>query len=576
VGGPITCLFLFIIFTGTQVSQLLVLVRVGDWAVSPPDEQRGFIGFVWLLTGVVVFLSIGRAYFSFYVLIEASQRLHHRMLQSVLRAKIEFFDTNPLGRILNRFSADVGITDETLPLTVYDFLVGVFVVLGSIATAIAVLPFILIILPPLIWYFVRLRRVFVSSTRELKRLEGMGRSPIFAMISESLNGIATIRANSKIPYFEDKFEKLHDSHTRALFSFAASSRWFAFHLDLLAFILMAMATILAVLVQDRGWFDVDPAVLGLALTLLIQISTSNFPWVIRQSAEVTNQMVSVERIIEFGSLPPEAPLKTDNDNRFEDWPSDTSITVKNLTVRYRSNLPTCLEGVSFQVKGGQRIGVVGRTGSGKSSLVQALFRILEAESGSIEIGGVDISLLGLEKLRTSMAIIPQSPVLFSGCTVRENLDPFDKYGESNIREALDSVQMMNTIDGLPCGLDSFVAEGGSNFSIGQRQLLCLARAILLRSRILVLDEPTANVDTNTDQLLQKTLKEKFSGATIISVAHRLDTVIDYDRVLVLGNGKVLEFGAPKDLLSRDDGYFSSMVRSTGKSTEELLRRRAME
>jgi len=337
-----------------------------------------------------------------------------------------------------------------------------------------------------------------------------------------------------------------------------------------------MASLLAVLFQDQGWFDVDPAVLGLALTLLIQISTSNFPWVVRQSAEVANQMISVERIIEFGSLPPEAALETDLDKQFKDWPSDTSITIKNLTTRYRSKLPTCLEGVSFQIEAGQRVGVVGRTGSGKSSLVQALFRILELESGSIEVGGVDISLLGLNKLRTSMAIIPQLPVLFGGCTVKENLDPFDKYDESNIREALGAVQMMNDIDGLPCGLNSLVAEGGSNFSVGQRQLLCLARAILLNNRILVLDEPTANVDANTDQLLHKTLKEKFSGATIISVAHRLDTIINYDRILMLGNGKVLEFGTPKDLLSREHGHFTSMVKHTGKSMAESLRNIVMD
>jgi ATP-binding cassette subfamily C (CFTR/MRP) protein 4 len=215
-----------------------------------------------------------------------------------------------------------------------------------------------------------------------------------------------------------------------------------------------------------------------------------------------------------------------------------------------------------------------RTGSGKSSLVQALFRILEAEEGSIEVGGVDISLLGLHTLRTSMAVIPQSPVLFSGCTVRENLDPFGKCDEANIRHALGAVQMSGAIDDLPHGLDTLVAERGSNFSVGQRQLLCLARAILLKKRILVLDEPTANVDTNTDQLLQHTLKENFSEATIISVAHRLDTIIDYDRILVLGEGRVLEYGSPSELLSKEEGHFASMVRSTGESMAEILHEKA--
>jgi ATP-binding cassette subfamily C (CFTR/MRP) protein 4 len=278
----------------------------------------------------------------------------------VLRAKIEFFDTNPLGRILNRFSADVGIIDEALPLTIYDFLVGFFMVLGGLATAIVVLPFILVVLPPLIWYFLRLRRIFVSTTRELKRLEGMARSPIFAMMSESLNGIATIRSNDKVEYFKTKFEEIHDAHTRAFFSFAASSRWFATQMDFLAFILMSMASLLAVLFNDQGWFEVDPAILGLALTILIQIATTNFPWMVRQSAEMTNQMVSVERILAFGSLPQEAPLLTDFDGDHEDWPKHTSVVVNNLTTRYRSNLPLALSGVSFKIEAGQRVGVVGR------------------------------------------------------------------------------------------------------------------------------------------------------------------------------------------------------------------------
>ena len=599
LGGTMTCFLFFASFAITQVSQLVAIIQIGNWSGSASDQQSSYIGLVSWLTCIVILLSIARAYFTFYFLIKASQRLHHQMLQSVLRAKIEFFDTNPLGRILNRFSADVGICDETLPLTIYDFAVGVFVVVGSVVIAIVSLPFTLIALPPLVYYFIQLRRVFVMTTRELKRLEGMARSPIYAMMSEALKGIATIRSNNKMQYFSDKFEEVQNAHSRAFFSFTASSRWFAFKLDCLSFILMAVASVFAVLFHDQGWFQVDPSILGLSLTLLIQISTTNFPWVVRQSAEVTNQvstfsakihlsfyqkipsdsisgctqMVSVERIIEFGNLSPEAPLEADRDRDFKP-DKDTSIKVKNLTTRYRSNLPVCLDGVSFQIEAGQRVGVVGRTGSGKSSLVQALFRILEAETGSIEINGIDISSIGLHKLRTSMAVIPQFPVLFSGCTIRENLDPFSKYSENNIREALEAVQMIDVIDALPGRLNASVADGGANFSVGQRQLLCLTRAVLLHNQIIVLDEPTANVDSNTDRLLQKTLRERFSGATIISIAHRLDTIIDYDRILVLGEGKVLEFGTPSELLSKDEGHFLSMVKSTGDAMAELLFSRA--
>ena len=289
LGGASICLVFFLSFTATQVSQLVAIIHIGNWSASTRN-QRTYIGLSLWLTGGVILLSITRAYFTFYCLIRASRRLHHRMLKSVLRSKIQFYDTNPLGRILNRFSADVGICDETLPLTIYDFAVGVFLVIGSVCTSIITLPFILTVLPPLLYCFIHLRRVFVNTTRELKRLEGMARSPIFAMMSEALKGIATIRSNNKLTYFSDIFQDVQNTHTRAFFSFTASSRWFAFNLDFLSFILTAVASIFAVLFQDQGWFQVDPAILGLSLTLLIQISTSNFPWVIRQSAEVTNQV----------------------------------------------------------------------------------------------------------------------------------------------------------------------------------------------------------------------------------------------------------------------------------------------
>ncbi len=577
LGGIRICCMFFIIFTATQCSLLVTIIQLGEWAEAPANEQNTPKWFIILLslTTLVILSSIFRAMLSFYALVETSHRLHNRMLCAVLRSKIEFFDTNPLGRILNRFSADIGITDETFPFTVYDFLVGLFIVIGGVVTAGIVLPFILLCIPPLLFFFFMLRRTFVSTSRELKRLEGLGRSPIFAIMNESLGGIATIRSNSKIGYFRQKFLDAHDAHSRAYFAFIATSRWFAFKLDVLAFVLTAAASLLAVLFNDRKWFDVDPSILGLALTLLIQISTTNFPWIIRQSAEVCNQMVSVERIMDFANITPEAPLTTNYDEDItKHWPEEAEITVKKLTIRYRSDLEPSLKNVSFKIEAGQKIGIVGRSGCGKSTLVQSIFRILEAENGQIEIGGIDISSLGLHKLRRAISVIIQSPVLFGGYSVRENLDPFGEFGVQDIREALEAVQMLDVIESLPQGLDTFLAEGGNNLSVGQRQLLCLARSLLKKSRILILDEPTANVDTNTDHLLQQTLKDNFSEATIISVAHRLDTVIDYDQILVLGDGKILEYGSPAELLEDGESHFSSMVRNTGDSMADYLRKKA--
>ena len=284
-------------------------------------------------------------------------------------------------------------------------------------------------------------------------------------------------------------------------------------------------------------------------------------------------MVSVERVIGFRDLPPEAALTNDYDKEVKDWPAGGEIDVKDLSVRYRSGLPLSLRGLSFTIKGGARVGIVGRTGGGKSTLVQSLLRLLEAEKGQIIIDDIDIAKLGLHKLRRSISVIPQSPVLYGGCSLRENLDPFHHHDDERIGEALYDVHMLDVVRSLSHGLDTTVAENGLNFSVGQRQLLCLARAILRRNKILVLDEPTANVDSRTDKLLQEAVAKSFSDATILAVAHRLDTVIDYDKILVLGAGGLLEYGTPHELVVKN-GAFCSMIDDTGEEMANILKARA--
>jgi len=286
-------------------------------------------------------------------------------------------------------------------------------------------------------------------------------------------------------------------------------------------------------------------------------------------------MVSVERISSFCDIPSEADLDQADDNKLYGWPQQGRIDISHLTVRYRDNLPPSLVDISCSIPRGSRVGICSRTGGGKSTLVQALFRLLEADSGSIVIDGTDISSVGLHKLRRALSVIPQTPTLFSGCNVRENLDPFRAYSDEAIQNALSDVQMSGAIDMLPGGLDSIVLENGSNFSVGQRQLLCLARAILRRNKVLVLDEPTANVDNRTDHLLQEAVRRSFLDSTILAVAHRLDTVIDYDLLLVIGRGKVLEFGSPSELLSNPEGHFSSMVNDCGENMAQELRKKAI-
>lgn len=575
MGGVWIAALLLLLFCITQATVLVTIATIGRWAERPEEEQDDWdiLGLVIGLGCLVIFLSIFRAFVSFEITIKASRHLHDAMTQAVLRSKIEFFDTNPLGRVLNRFSADVGSNDDLLPQTLFDFLVIFFIVLGAVITTIVVLPFALIALPPLIWYFLSVRKIFVTSTRELKRLEGLARSPIFAMLSEALSGIATIRANDSVKFFTKTFEEAHDGHTRAFFSFIACSRWTGFRMDSIMFSLMGMVSFLSVLFQQQDWFSIDPAILGLSISMLMQLA-GLFQWCIRQSAEVVNQFVSVERVLDFGALEPEASLELENDKNLGDWPERGEIDVKNLAVRYRPALPLALDGASFKIPSGFRVGVVGRTGSGKSTVVQTLFRLLEAERGSISIDGVDISKVGLHTLRSKISVIPQAPTLFSGCTVRENLDLFGIHSEEAIQKALKDAHLAEVIAELPKGYNSMVSEGGTNFSVGQRQLLCLARAILSKSKILVLDEATASVDRRTDQLLHESLQESFGDATILAVAHRLDTVIDHDMILVLGQGKVLEYGTPADLI-RSGGMFSKMITDTGDAMSRDLRQRAL-
>jgi len=572
MGGLWIAFLCLILFTMTQVSLLVTIATMGRWSERPIEKQTswGIVASVISLVLVVVVLAVFRAIISFMITVKASRKLHDDMTEAVLRAQISFFDTNPMGRILNRFSADVGSNDDLLPQTLFDFLVIFFMALGTVVTTAVILPFTIIALPPLMYYFLYLRRVFVTSTRELKRLEGLSRSPIFAMLSESLSGMATIRANDSIDYFNKKFESAHDSHTKTFFYYMACSRWVGFRMDSIVFLLLCLVSFLSVLMHEKGWFDIDPPLFGLSISLLVQLA-GIFQWCFRQSAEVVNQMVSVERVLGFGKLEPEAPLILEADKLIDSsWPNKGAIEVNNISIRYRPTLPLALNKVSFSIPGGSRVGVVGRTGSGKSTIVQTLFRLLESDNGSICIDGIDISQVGLHRLRTKISVIPQVPTLFSGCTVRENLDLFGLHTEEAIQKALDDVHLSEAISKLPEGKNSLVSEGGSNFSVGQRQLLCLARAILSKNKLLVLDEATASVDRRTDQLLHQSLHRSFSKATIIAIAHRLDTVIDYDYILVLGEGKLIEFGPPAELLNAG-GAFSKMVDDTGESMSKDLR-----
>lgn len=404
----------------------------------------------------------------------------------------------------------------------------------------------------------------MGTSRCINRIESLSRSPVFSHMNATIQGLSTIRAFKAEKNVSEEFHKLQDKNTGAVYLYWATSRWFALMLDLVCVIYVGIVTTSFVLI---GTGDLGGNV-GLAVSQVIGL-VGLCQWGMRQTADMENKMVSVERIVEYAELPTEPPLETEPKYKPPaGWPKLGAIEFKNLSLRYGPDTGYVLKELTFRIEKSEKIGIVGRTGAGKSSIIQALFRLADLE-GKIEIDGIDTQTLGLHDLRNKIAIIPQDPILFSG-TMRNNLDPFKEKNDEQLWNALEQVELKEAVSSLPGGLDCHMSDGGSNFSMGQRQLVCLARAILKHNRILVLDEATANVDPETDKLIQTTIRTKFSECTVLTIAHRLHTVMDSDRVLVMDAGRVAEYGHPYELLQNKDGNLKGLVDQTGVTTANLL------
>ncbi|XP_064825805.1 ATP-binding cassette sub-family C member 4-like isoform X2 [Oncorhynchus masou masou] len=484
-----------------------------------------YLGIYAGLTGATLIFGFARSLLMFNVLVKAAQSLHNRMFNSILRTPVRFFDVNPIGRVLNRFSKDIGQLDAALPWTFVDFIQIFLQIIGVVAVAASVIPWILIPLAPLIIVFLFLRRYFLQTSRDVKRLESTTRSPVFSHLSSSLQGLWTIRAFRAEERFQNTFDAYQDLHS-----------------------------------------EVEAGSVGLALSYAVTLM-GMFQWGVRQSAEVENMMTSVERVVEYTELESEAPWETQKRPPPE-WPSQGLITFDRVSFSYSSDGPVVLKDMKAMFRPKEKVGIVGRTGAGKSSLVSALFRLAEPE-GRIYIDGVLTSEIGLHDLRQKMSIIPQDPVLFTG-TMRKNLDPFSQHTDEDLWNALQEVQLKSVVEELPNKMETVLAESGSNFSVGQRQLVCLARAVLRKNRILIIDEATANVDPRTDELIQKTIRDKFRECTVLTIAHRLNTIIDSDRILVLDAGQIHEYDEPYTLLQNHDGIFFKMVQQTGRQEAVAL------
>ncbi|CAH0405995.1 unnamed protein product [Chilo suppressalis] len=528
---------------------------------------------IYIYTGMVVALvviSLLRSFMFFSMAMRASTRLHNNMFESITRAPMRFFHVNPSGRILNRFSKDMGAVDEVLPSALLDVLqIGLSLI--GIVVVVAVINYWLLVPTVAIGVvFYGLRIFYLASSRSIKRLEGVTRSPVFSHLNATLQGITTIRAFGAQEALIREFDNHQDLHSSAWYLFIASSRAFGFWLDLVCVVYIGMVT-LSFLVFGQNEYGGN---VGLAITQAMGL-TGMFQWGMRQSTELENQMTSVERIEEYSNVESEPPLQSPAEKKPPpSWPDAGHIQFRHVYLYYALGEPPILKDLNFEIFPKEKVGIVGRTGAGKSSLINALFRLTTIE-GEIIIDGRETSQLGLHELRSQISIIPQEPVLFSG-TMRHNLDPFDEYPDQVLWRALEEVELKEAVMELPAGLSSRMSEGGGNFSVGQRQLVCLARAIIRRNRLLVLDEATANVDPQTDALIQTTIRNKFADCTVLTIAHRLHTVMDSDKVLVMDAGQMVEFSSPHELLQREGGILRAMVEQTGRSMADTLARIALQ
>ncbi|KAG9061584.1 hypothetical protein KI688_007163 [Linnemannia hyalina] len=520
-----------------------------------------------------IFIYVGLASVQFVVMAIATQllsvgiirtarKIHSEAFEKIIHAPLSFFDTNPLGRILNRFSKDVDALDNNLWMTLNDILYTLLIVMGSISMILIFFPSLSLLILPLAGLYYFFSGYYRSTSRELKRLDSTLRSNLYAYFTESLTGMATLKAYKRVDRAIRINQEKMDSSNRPYYLSLAGSRWIASRLQLLGASLMFMTAVFVVGARNT----VNAATAGLVFSYLARTG-GDMNWVVQCFATFENNMNSAERLIHYIKNLPQEPSTATSPHRQPPlspfWPSEGSLEFKNVTLRYRPDLPPVLRDISFSIQAGHKVGVVGRTGAGKSSLIQALFLLSELDAGSqIVLDGVDTQTIGTADLRPHIAIIPQDPVLFEG-TFRYNLDPLGRHKEQELWQVLETSDLKSYVQAQEGGLDAVVSAKGENLSVGQRQLVCLSRALLAKCKIVILDEATASVDMATDVLIQRAIRSEFADATVMTIAHRINTIIDYDRILVMHDGEVAEYDTPQALLQDPHSIFSSLVNESG-------------
>ncbi|KAJ7671586.1 ABC transporter [Mycena polygramma] len=553
------------------------------WQERKWPRPEGFYMAIYAFFGVsqaITFFFMGSTFalLTYY----ASQSLHKGALTRVMHAPMSFFETTPLGRIVHRFTKDCDTIDSTLGEALRMFFATFANIIGAIILIAVILPWFLIAVVCILIMYVYFAAFYRSSAREIKRLDAILRSALYTHFSESLSGLATIRAYGVAERFRLDNQRLVDHENRAYWLTVTNQRWLGVRLDFLGSLLTFVVSMLAV----GARFTVSPSQTGVVLAYILSVQQA-FGWMVRQSAEVENDMNSVERVLHYANeVEQEAANQIPENKPAAPWPSKGQIEMKDIVLKYRPGLPAVIKGISMTVKPGEKIGIVGRTGAGKSSIMTALFRLVELTSGSIIIDGVDISKVGLGDVRNGLAIIPQDPLLFSG-TMRSNLDPFNLADDATLWDALRRAYLVDTTkttkieatdDDAPTGsntpmnkftLDTVIEDEGQNLSVGQRSLVSLARALVKDAKVLVLDEATASVDYETDRNIQDTITHEFADRTILCIAHRLSTIIAYDRICVMNAGEIAEFDTPAQLFKIEGGIFRTMCEHSNISLEDI-------
>ncbi|NWS41791.1 MRP1 protein, partial [Probosciger aterrimus] len=487
--------------------------------------------------------------------LSASRALHHQLLDNVLHLPLQRFETDPVGQIINRFTKDLFIVDSRFHYYLRTWLNCTLDVIGTILVITSALPLFIVVVIPLGYFYFNIQRYYIASSRQIRRLAGASHSPVISHFSETLVGRSTIRAFGHQERFIRKNNDVVYENLVYFYNNVISNRWLSVRLEFLGNLMVFFAALFVVLAGNT----MSSSTVGLSISYALNIIQSLNFWV-RKACEIETNAVSIERICEYAKMDKEGPWITSKRPPVG-WPDRGIIEFVNYKAQYRKDLGLALKDVSFQIQSKEKVGIVGRTGAGKSTLTNCLFRVLEGSEGKIIIDGIDISTIGLHDLRGNLNIIPQDPILFSG-TLQSNLDPLGKHSDFELWEVLELCHLKDFVQSLPKKLLHEISEGGENLSVGQRQLVCLARALLRKTKILVLDEATASVDMETDNLVQSTIKREFHNCTILTIAHRLHTVMDSERVLVLDTGRILEYDTPHNLLQRK-GAFSEMVAEAG-------------